>query len=212
MPDISSIILLAPPILLALTLHEYAHGWVADKLGDPTARHAGRLTLNPLAHLDPLGTLTLFLFRFGWGKPVPVNPYNFRNGRTGDVMVSLAGITVNLILAFLFSQVLRLAVAGNWITDANVSSPVSQLLLNTIIINLYLAVFNLIPIPPLDGSHVLSSILPGTLRREYQRVAQYGPLLIMGLVLLDLLFHKSVFGIVLTPVVGFLFSTFTGNI
>jgi len=137
-----------PILLITISIHEYSHAKVADILGDPTPRLAGRLTLNPISHIDPFGLLALVLVRFGWAKPVPVNPYNFKNPRGGELLVSLAGPLSNFLLAWVLAIIYK-----------NVPLPnndfLSMIISYTIWINLSLAVFNLIPIPPLDGSHIL---------------------------------------------------------
>lgn len=163
-----------PAILIGLAVHEFAHACVADRLGDRTARALGRLTLNPLVHIDILGLILLFIAGFGWAKPVPVNPYNFRgNIKQGMLLVSLAGPVSNFLLACLAAVLL--AVLG--------ANPVLSTLLKTMIyINVVLAVFNLIPIPPLDGSKVLAGLLPG--RQEWMvYLEQYGVLLLLLLML-----------------------------
>ena len=164
---------ITPAIMVGLTAHEFAHGWVADQLGDPTARRAGRLTLNPLAHIDPIGLLLLYLAGFGWAKPVPVNPYNFRDGRRGLLLVSLAGPLANIVVAVLAALLLGL---GGSI------GPVGADILQVMVwINVVLAVFNLLPVPPLDGSKVLAGLLPG--RQEWLLwLEQYGIILLLLLV------------------------------
>lgn len=149
------LLLTLPGVLIGLTVHEWAHAFVADKLGDPTARNAGRLTLNPFAHLDPLGFLSLLLLGFGWAKPVPVVMRNFKHFRRDDILVSLAGVVMNFLTALLFTILCyvlavfapEIATDGYW-----------QVMLGIIGTNLSLMVFNLIPIYPLDGSHVLESL------------------------------------------------------
>lgn len=182
-----------PAVLIALILHEWAHGYAAFRLGDPTAKMLGRLSLNPLRHLDPLGTLLMFFMGFGWAKPVPINPNNFKHARRDDLIVSLAGITMNLLLFVLFTG---LAVWCNnllWRWDVKQSYSLVELLgfkdgvINSILmgygdvnakfyarpemlaplrfcaqvsmVNLYIAIFNLLPVPPLDGSHVLNDLI-----------------------------------------------------
>ncbi|RJP82175.1 MAG: site-2 protease family protein [Candidatus Zixiibacteriota bacterium] len=210
MPDITSFILLAPPILLALTIHEFAHGWVADKLGDPTARMAGRLTMNPLAHLDPIGTLALFLVHIGWAKPVPINPYNFRNGRTGEIMVSLAGVTANMILALFFGLVIRALDTGGPLAMVSLPDAVVLMIVYGVVINLILAVFNLIPIPPLDGSRVLGGLLPPDLEREYRKLDRFGPVLILVLVLGASFLNIPFLWWIISPFISFFSKLFAG--
>lgn len=138
-------------VAIALTVHEYAHAKVADWAGDPTPRSQGRVTLNPLAHYDPLGTTLILLFGFGWGKPVPVNPLKFRRPRRDDVLVSAAGAGANLLTAVLFGLLLRFRV---------VPAPYQELVFFIVALNVVLALFNLIPLYPLDGSHILVGLLP----------------------------------------------------
>lgn len=162
---LQQVVILAVPILLAVTVHEVAHGYVADRLGDPTARRAGRLTLNPLAHLDLAGTLVFLLTRMiGWAKPVPVNPGYFRNPRRDLLWVSLAGPAANFVLAAVLALGYHVLLAGlspsgsAWGT--RVELPLLWMARSGVLLNLGLGVFNLIPIPPLDGSKVLAGLLP----------------------------------------------------
>ncbi len=181
-------------VLLAITLHELAHGYVAYQLGDNTAKAAGRLTLNPLAHLDPIGALMMLIAGFGWAKPVPVNPFFFKgNRRKGMMLVSVAGPAVNLIVAYIAYAIF---VAGNGFYH----SPFMYQFLNyCIILNVYLAVFNLIPVPPLDGSKILAGFLPGIMskfmpaQRAYMdsnrilgTLEQYGFVILMAMILLNI--------------------------
>ena len=145
-------VIVAVAILLALSLHEYFHAWTAYFLGDPTAKEQGRLTINPLAHLDPFGTILLFIVGIGWGKPVPFNPYNLRNQKYGPALVALAGPASNFMLAIVVGLLLRFVV---------ISNPALFFFFSFFVwINLILGVFNLMPIPPLDGHHILFAILP----------------------------------------------------
>jgi len=164
-----------------LTIHEFAHGWVAHKCGDDTALYAGRLTLNPLAHLDLFGTIAFIIAGFGWAKPVPVNPYNFRNPRRDDILVSLAGVTANFLSAVGFSLVLRVLAA---LPGASLGVTLQVVLFHSIFFNLLLMFFNLIPIPPLDGSHVLRELLPWDLRARYDEMRPYAPFMLLALIFL----------------------------
>lgn len=146
------ILLIGPPILFAITIHEFAHGFIADKLCDPTPRMSGRLTLNPLAHLDPIGTLMFFIVHIGWAKPVPVNPNNFQNPRKDMLWVALAGPISNLISAFVFGMLLRGMLSfGLPLFSIEQFSLIVQVIEILVVFNIILAVFNAIPIFPLDG-------------------------------------------------------------
>ena len=207
---LTQLLLIAPPILLALTVHEYAHGWTADKLGDPTARYAGRLTLNPLAHLDPIGTLMLFIVHIGWAKPVPVNPYNLRNPKKDMVWVSLAGPGANLLVAFAIGTLLR----SFDLQTLSISTPfgvILFMLMFCVFINIVLAIFNLIPIAPLDGSKILLGLLPPEKAYQYQQWEPYGPMILMGLILMGALLHIPVLWIVIRPFVSLFSYLFTGH-
>ena len=178
--DPLAFILLAVPLLYSVIFHELAHGWVANKMGDPTARMLGRLSLNPLKHLDPMGTLMLFLFGFGWAKPVPVNFNNLP--RTGKAMmwVSSAGIIANMILAFLSILMMQ--------TLPSASQGLNGAILDRMAnINIMLAAFNLIPIPPLDGSKIFMGFLPPKYQYSLSRLEPYGLFIIIGLLYLHLL-------------------------
>jgi len=172
--DPLTFILLAIPLLYSIIIHELAHGWVAYRMGDSTAKWQGRLSLNPLKHLDPVGTLMLFIFGFGWAKPVPVNFNNLHDIRKGLIFVSSAGIAANMILAFLaffISQILSPAPGS---VPATFLYYLAQ-------INIILAAFNLIPIPPLDGSKILMGFLPERLQYSLSRLEPYGFFIIIGL-------------------------------
>ncbi|SDO75281.1 site-2 protease family protein [Desulforhopalus singaporensis] len=181
---ISELTILAPPLLLALTLHEFAHGYIAYRLGDPTAKSLGRLTLNPLKHLDPLGTIAFFFIKFGWAKPVPVNPGYFRNPKRDMLWVALAGPATNLGLAVISALLAK----GLWLLASTIpySSlaeailvPVNGMLIASVWINLVLCIFNFLPIPPLDGSRILAGLLPNRLAASYIRYERYGFILIL---------------------------------
>ena len=171
-----------PAILWAISFHEFCHGWVALRCGDPTARDAGRLTLNPMAHFDLWGALCMFLFHFGWARPVPIDPYNFRRPRRDLFLVSVAGVAGNILTAVAVGLAIRglirffpAALFGNY--------GLQQVLIAFVTINLNFAVFNLIPVPPLDGSKVVSMILPGELSWKFENFnAQYGFIILMVVV------------------------------
>lgn len=171
--------LIAVCLLYSVIMHELAHGWVAYRMGDPTAKFMGRLTLNPIRHLDLIGTLMLFIFGFGWAKPVPVNFGNIADTRRGLVLVSSAGIVANFILAFLAIFLLKLIPSG--------SGPIHLLLIYTAQINIILAAFNLIPIPPLDGSKILMGFVSEKIQYGLSRLEPFGFFIIIGLLYLRVL-------------------------
>jgi len=195
-----------PALLIAITFHEYAHGKMADYLGDPTARFQGRLTLNPLEHLDPIGLLMLWLAGFGWAKPVPVNPMNFKGDkRQGMVLVAASGPGINLVLAFV-------ALTLQYVFSIVVYNELLFSLAQSLVwYNIILAIFNLIPVPPLDGSKILSGILPYRYSQFYQQLEQFGPFLLIFLI------FAGVFRLVLLPLasqihtlMSFIISLFLG--
>lgn len=184
--DPLTFLLLVIPLLYSVIVHELAHGWVAYRLGDPTAKWLGRLTLNPLKHLDLMGTLMLFLFGFGWAKPVPVNPDNLRAQRSSLIFVSAAGIVANTIVAFLAILLYRLL-------SPSPDNPAGIMLHYLAQINIILASFNLIPIPPLDGSKILAGFLPVRLQYLLARVEPFGFFIIIGLLYLGVLSPLTAF-------------------
>ena len=188
------------PLIFAVTLHEVAHGWVADKLGDSTARQLGRITVNPLRHIDWFGTILLPMlmmaftgFLFGWAKPVPVNMSRLRNPRRDMVWVALAGPGANVLMAILWSLLLLLADSS--LTPEALALPLAAMAVAGIFINLILMALNLLPILPLDGGRVLAGVLPAALARLYARIEPFGFFIIVGLLVAGLL------GKVLTPVI-----------
>ena len=181
MPDIQTIIARVLVLIIAFTVHELAHALTADYLGDPTPRRMGRITLNPLKHLDPFGTILLIVAGFGWAKPVMVNPMNMRgNPRTSMAIVAAAGPLSNLILATIGAMFVRFGLVSLAATGSALSP--AFLLAEFIWINLILAFFNLIPIPPLDGSKILFAILPAELVYRLRPLEQFGFLILMGVV------------------------------
>ena len=184
-----------PVLLFSLTIHEYAHGKAALSLGDPTAKLSGRLTLNPLSHVDLLGAISLFLFNFGWAKPVPVNTRYFTNPRNDTVLMAISGPIANLSAAFVAGLFFRYFFLP-WELYLRV-------LIYMILMNLGLGLFNLIPVPPLDGSHVLENILPREAGEKYRRLGRYGPLILIGVILLDNYAHVGILNMILVvPMLG----------
>ena len=178
MLDISTMIYRIPALLFAITIHEYAHAQCADSMGDRTARFMGRLTFNPMAHLDPIGALLLVVAGFGWAKPVPINPSNFRNRKEGILKVSFAGPAANLFLCFLAAFLTAFMNRFGLLSDG-----VYRFLLWMQLYNVWFAFFNLIPVPPLDGSKILSELLPpGTAWKYDNMVGQYGFYILIALV------------------------------
>jgi len=178
--DPMTFVLLAIPLLYSIIIHELAHGWVAYFMGDSTAKYQGRLTLNPLRHLDPVGTAMLFIFGFGWARPVPVNFQHLRNARLGLILVSSAGIIANMIFAFLAVLLLRLL-------SPSPSGSTGLFLYYLAQINIMLASFNLIPIPPLDGSKILMGFMSERLQYAFSRLEPFGFFIIIGLLYLGAL-------------------------
>ena len=206
---IQMISVMALPLVFAIVFHEVAHGWVANKLGDPTARNMGRLTLNPLRHIDPFGTVIMPLllllltdgrFVFGSAKPVPINPYNFKDPKKGMALSSLAGPGVNMIMAILFAFVLRVVMpalegtipksAWDWF-----AVPVALMFGYGVIINVVLAVLNMIPVPPLDGSRIVYWLLPDRQAAAYYRLERFGMLILLALL------GTGIIARVITPII-----------
>jgi len=180
------LLLAFPGRMLAISAHEAAHAWMADRCGDPSARLMGRMTLNPFAHLDPVGLLMMIVIGFGWAKPVPVNPRNFKNYKRDDIIVSLAGVTMNLLQVVFFSALFIVLV--RWDNRLFFNDAFYYIFLNLIGINTTLIIFNLIPIPPLDGSHVAEVLLGRYV--PFKAVAflhQYGRYILLALLWLGVL-------------------------
>ncbi len=204
---IAKLLITAFCVFFSLSIHEFAHGYAAYKMGDKTAKYMGRLNINPMSHLDPIGALCLFLFGFGWAKPVPVNPRNFKTGRvkSGMVWTSVAGPLSNLLVAFIslliFNIIYKIPIGENLV--ANRAFSLIVILLYTLIsMNISLAVFNLIPIPPLDGSKVLNAVLPA---RVYFKIMQYEQ---YGFIVLILLINTPIFSRLLNGLANLILSGF----
>ena len=170
------VLIAIPSILVASTVHEYAHGYIAFRLGDATAKAQGRLTLNPIAHIDPIGAISMVLFKFGWSKPVPINEYNFLNRERGTALVALAGPVSNILIAIFTSLIHYFFFKGD-------NSLIVFLLYTFTTINLALAIFNLIPLPPLDGHRIVRALLPKGLRYYWERLENYSIFIILIFVL-----------------------------
>lgn len=208
MPHFQTILMLIVPILMALTIHEFSHGWAAWRLGDPTARVSGRLTLNPLAHLDPIGTVMLFLFYFGWAKPVPVNMMNFRRPLRDMALVAIAGPIANILLAA------ALGILAQWLILADLLTPYGityRILTLGVFINLMLAFFNLLPIPPLDGAKVVGGLLPKRWGWIWMQMERWGALFLLGIILLGQFSGVPIFSRVILPISRYFYHLFTGG-
>ncbi len=215
---IQQISIMAIPLLLGVILHEVAHGWVANKLGDPTARLMGRLTLNPIPHIDPFGSILipaiLILsqapFVFGYAKPVPVNFRNLRNPKKDMVWVALAGAVVNLLLALGFSIIHRLLMAAGplweWPLLRIILQPLILMLRYGVVINVALGIFNLIPIPPLDGGRVMVGLLPLQAAYQYSKIEPYGFFILIGLLV------THVLDWFISPLIYFITGLFLGGL
>ena len=164
-----------PSILIASTIHEYAHGLAAYRLGDPTAKAEGRLTLNPLAHIDPLGALCMVLFRFGWSKPVPINEYNFERRELGTAITAFAGPLSNILVASIFGLI-------NFVLKPDLTTVFGSFLLTFTLVNLALAFFNLLPVPPLDGHKIVRAILPKRIRYYWEELEKFQFLMLVILI------------------------------
>ncbi|MBM9520460.1 site-2 protease family protein [Desulforhopalus vacuolatus] len=192
--DIQQLLISIPPLLFALTLHEVAHGVAALHFGDPTAKNAGRLSLNPLRHLDPLGTLALLFVHFGWAKPVPVNPRYFKDPLKDMLWVALAGPVTNLLLAIISLILLKFMVVFNGSIPQSILIPLASMLQISFMMNVMLCIFNFLPIPPLDGSRILAGILPREAAMKYLHYERYGMLILLALMI------TGVFGVILQPI------------
>jgi Zn-dependent protease len=183
-----------PPLLLALSFHESAHAYMAYRFGDTTARDGGRISLNPIAHIDPFGLIAILFFPIGWAKPVMINPYNLKNPIKDNIWISLAGPASNLILAVIFGLIFRLSYG--LLSSSEAGQYFSQLIQISVLLNINLMVFNLIPIPPLDGFHILEGIVPTETYVKLQQIRQFGPLLLIAFVI----FGGSILWAILGPI------------
>ena len=203
---IEVLIILLPILIFSLCFHEFSHGYIAYKLGDHTAARNGRLTLNPLAHLDLIGSLMILFVGFGWAKPVPVNPVNFSNPRIDMMKVAFAGPASNLILAFTGGLIMRLVN----IVGLLQSEMFIQTLYFFIFINISLAVFNMIPVAPLDGSQIFGNMISKNNPELAWKLQMYGPKILMGIILIGMVTPFSVLGFLMMPFVKMFMYLFTG--
>ncbi len=199
-------------LLIALPVHELAHAWMAHYFGDTTPERNGRLTINPLAHLDPIGALMLLIAGFGWAKPVPINPYALEKRSPNAItMVSLAGVTANLLLAILAAIPFRLGLISYYSNPGSFLPSAGEFLLQFIYINLALMIFNLIPLAPLDGEKVVSTILPPNLSRYMDMIRPYGPLILLGLLIAGRTIGLDVIGWIMGPPLKAMFGLLVGG-
>jgi Zn-dependent protease len=217
--DSINLLIRVPIVLLALTIHEFCHGYFAYRMGDPTAYRAGRLTLNPIRHLDPLGTICLMFAWIGWAKPVPINPLNFRDWRKGVLVSTAAGPASNLVQAVVFGLILRVALMVSPPADGVVFSFVQNdfwsvvrlMCLFGVLINVGLAVFNFLPLYPLDGFHITHQLMRPETQRQFARTAQYGPIGIAAVVLLSVFGRVNILGHLVYPPAKVVF-TYAGGL
>ncbi len=195
------LVLLIPVLLFALVFHEFSHAWIAYKLGDPTARYAGRLTLNPVAHLDPVGGLMILFVGFGWAKPVPVDPRYLKNPRKDMMKIAFAGPASNLLLAFIAGTILRFGIG---------QGSIAMMLILFTQINIMLAVFNMIPVSPLDGSQIFSGLLIRTNPDLVRNLQIYGPQILLGAILIGYFTPISPISWIMRPFVNFFLFLFAG--
>lgn len=194
-------------VLFALSVHESAHAWMAERFGDPTGRLQGRITLNPIAHIDPIGTIIFPVILalagapvFGWAKPVMVNPYNLRDPKKDGIYIAAAGPVSNLILAFfgivVFLILKNIGIIGSSYIGSKGVEAITILLINLILINIFLAIFNLFPIPPLDGSRILEGVLEGEALRTFKKIEPYGFVILIAVI------YLNIFSMIARPVIN----------
>jgi len=207
---VTSILLIIPPLLFALTFHEFSHALVATRLGDPTARLLGRLTLNPIPHLDVMGTLVFVMTqRIGWAKPVPIDERYLKHPRRDIMWIALAGPVSNFLLALVFGTILRFT--GGHPAASVTEAVLLAMVRASVVVNLGLMAFNLIPIFPLDGSRILTGLLGREWAERYREMDRIGPLVLLGIVVLGMTTGVNLFGYVVYPVISVLGRLFTGG-
>ncbi|MBT3755154.1 MAG: site-2 protease family protein [Candidatus Cloacimonetes bacterium] len=213
MDTIYRLIIQIPILLITLTIHEFSHGYVAYLLGDDTAKRAGRLTLNPISHIDPFGLLMLFIAHIGWAKPVPVNPYNFVNQKRDMAITAAAGPVSNFVMAIILSVVFNLLKSANpniLYSGSLFSQFFTSMLVYAILINLALGIFNLIPIPPMDGSKILGGFLSDEAYYKYTAQERKGAQLLMIIFAISFVFKLNLIGAIIMPPLYFFLKLLTG--
>ena len=217
MDTIYRLLIQIPILLITLTIHEFSHGYVAYLLGDDTAKRAGRLTLNPISHIDPVGLLMLFIVRIGWAKPVPVNPYNFKNQKRDMAITAAAGPAANFAMAILLSIIFRISgfshpdfiygYVGNMQLIVYI---ISEIIKYAILINLALGIFNLIPIPPMDGSKILGGFLSDEAYYKYTAQERKGAQILMIIFAISFVFKLNIIGALIIPPLNFFLKLLIG--
>ena len=202
------ILMIIPGVIVGISFHEFAHGWVAYKMGDPTPKFQGRLTVNPAAHIDPVGLVALMFAGFGWGRPVEINPANFKNRKKGEFLTSIAGVVMNLLIAVIFGFIVKLVIGigGGSFALSSLGGIVVDVLMYVIMINLVLMIFNLIPVPPLDGFTIVTELFNVKRTPAYFTVVRYGSLILLGLILFN------VTGMIISPCVNAIMELITNVI
>ena len=189
-----------PGLIMALALHEYAHAWAAVKMGDFTPKMMGRLTLNPMAHIDPIGLVVLLIARFGWAKPVVINPHNFRDRKKGEILVALAGPAMNFLLAFLSLGVMIFLTHR---MQTEMSYGLRAVLWLIVVYNINFGIFNMIPLPPLDGSRILMAVLPYEMQYRFAALERY------SMIIFIIFIATPILGYILVPIAQFLLGLFS---
>ncbi len=213
METITRLIIQVPILLITLTIHEFSHGLVAYYLGDDTAKRAGRLTLNPISHIDPIGLLMLFIVHIGWAKPVPINPYNFKDYKRDTAFTAAAGPVSNFLMAIILSVVFAFIKKANpdiLYYGSAASRFLISMLLYAILINLALGIFNLIPIPPMDGSKILGGFLSDEAYYKYTAKEQQGARILMIIFAVSFVFKLNIIGSIIMPPLNFFMKLLTG--
>lgn len=213
MDTIFQLLIQIPILLITLTIHEFSHGYVAYLLGDDTAKRAGRLTLNPISHIDPIGLLMLFIVRIGWAKPVPVNPYNFVNQKRDMAITAAAGPAANFVMAIVLSVVFNLlkSTNPNLLYSGSVFTQFfTGMLVYAILINLALGIFNLIPIPPMDGSKILGGFLSDEAYYKYTAQERKGAQILMIIFAISFVFKLNIIGAIIMPPLNFFLKLLIG--